>query len=222
VEFFVVGQRYSSDDAIPSFPQAMNGDLGIYTQFVAVFTIFLSTFMALGLQKILDHLPQQRWPCFFIALTLFLRFLAGSANQMWRENVLVVPIRDRRFNIMWDFCWLAVFASIALGICYSANVEAFLVWCIGFGVAATMAAIIDTARQHRRAQRARDWVGGWFLINLIFSVAAALCYAWYSKLGGDKVALLDVSVPVGVLVLVSCGLLIADLCHQINVLYPKP
>src|SRR5438094_4025207 len=99
-----------------------------YSPIVTVFTVFFSAFMAIGLQKILENLNNQKWLCFLIAFTLFFRFLTGSANHLWFKYVRVNPSPAAKHDIVWHFVWLLLFGFIALEMCYADSAGAFLVW----------------------------------------------------------------------------------------------
>lgn len=186
---------------------------------VTVATVFFSTFMAIGLQKILEHLDEQKWLCFLVAFTLFLRFLLGSANQLWDDYVRVSPSREARNCIPLDFVWLIAFGLVGLLMCYANSAEHFLIWCGVFGMLAIVAPIYDTWRRHRIGKRASDFFFKWLIINFSFTVAVGLTYLWYTAGPERGRNATGWSRSFSTLTLVSLALLIFDIYHQLNALY---
>jgi hypothetical protein len=196
-------------------------DENFYSQTVNVITIFFSTFMAIGLQKILDQpLDGQSRLCFIVALSLFLRFLAGSANHLWFEHVKVTPTKETGKDLLWHFVWLMLFAFFGLQMCYSDSVNKFLLWTAGFAVLAVALPFVDTLREHLRGEKASDWFYKWVKINVAFLIAVGVVYFWY-KAGGQKNVLYGVNLPIGLFALFCLVLLLRDLYVQFDYLHHK-
>src|SRR5205814_1785482 len=88
-----------------------------------------------GLKRLLDEhsfVPENaQWPCFFMSVFLFLRFLLGSSNHMWFEFVRPDLAQDSAFcaprsQILNDFLFLVMFGLIGMAICYSTTLDQFL------------------------------------------------------------------------------------------------
>ena len=108
-----------------------------YEQSIRVMTTFFAALLTLGLKKILDGPPLvfgiDTWPCFFLSVFIFLRFLLGSSNHMWVEFVNVdrdspalpttgVPHPAR---IISDFVFLLALGLIGFAMCSAADLRTF-------------------------------------------------------------------------------------------------
>jgi hypothetical protein len=186
-----------------------------YSQTVNVITIFFSTFMAIGLQKILEqHLDGQSWLCFVVAFTLFLRFLSGSANHLWFEHVIAIPNETTRRGLLWHSGWLTMFAFLGLQICYAPSIKQFLMWSGAFGLLTVVAPLIDTCREHKRGEKVSDLFYKWLLLNVAFSAAVGL--AWLGYFEVKDTAFHGIRLPLAMLSFVCVILLLLDLHIQLK------
>jgi hypothetical protein len=192
-----------------------------YSQTVTVITIFFSTIMALGLQKILEEpLGKQKWWCFFVALTLFVRFLAGSANHLWFEHVTATATKEKKNGLLWHFGWLTLFAYFGLRICYSDSLEKFLIWNGVFGLLAVAAPFFDTWREHKLKRKGNELFFKWLGINGAFLAAVGLVYLWYWA-GGKGAKPYELTLMIASLGVCCAVLLLADLHIQLKYLHVK-
>ncbi len=102
-----------------------------YEATIRVVTAFFAALIGFGLKQLLDvrYKPDMElsafWlPCFITAVSLFLRFITGSANHLWLEYVRYDPALKWSFAV--DILFLAIFGVIAPLICYSDSLAQFL------------------------------------------------------------------------------------------------
>jgi hypothetical protein len=210
-----------------------------YENAVRVITAFFAVLLGFGLKRLLDSTtfspPNALWPCFFLSVLLFLRFLLGSTNHMWFEFVRPDLKQDSSFNasrtqLLNDFLFLVAFGLIGVGICYSQDLEQFLqlnLLLAGVGltwVVAYAAAGVFTRKVLKRndAISKGQW-GYWGWINLIqfAAVLTVKCLIipadwgtvpwWPALLPGDA---WDISLLL--LTLVYLVLLIVDVAFQLK------
>ena len=149
-----------------------------YDATIRVTTAFFAALAGIGLKHLLDAhegdaLAPYRVPCFLIAVTLFLRFLTGSANHLWLEHIR----HDKRSPAIFlaDFLFLVFFGIVAAFICYAPDLNAFLELCRLLLVASIAWAIAVKAPpiDPKMADRGAWW--GWSVIN----VAHILVFWWF-------------------------------------------
>jgi hypothetical protein len=112
-----------------------------YESAIRVITSFFAVLLGLGLKKLIEPDPAfgsetLRWASAFLSVLLFLRFLLGSSNHMWRDYVFVdtnQPLEpgenpDLRRRMIHDFLFLLVFGLLGVIICYADTPSSFLVW----------------------------------------------------------------------------------------------
>jgi hypothetical protein len=172
-----------------------------YEQSVRVITAFFSVLLGFGLKALLDEASKgdgvmpagTLWPCFFASTFLFLRFLVGSNNHMWREYVFPDGKADTNFQaskvgLLRDFTFLIIFGFFGVGICYARSLDTFLrlnlallffalIW-VFVGVIYTSAKGRGSATGVRTDQR-RWWFWRW--INL--AQVAVVCVVIYFQNG---------------------------------------
>jgi hypothetical protein len=172
-----------------------------YEQAVRVITAFFSVLLGFGLKALLDEASKgdvvmptgTLWPCFFASTFLFLRFLVGSNNHMWREYVFPDRKEDTSFRaskvgLLRDFSFLMIFGFFGVGICYAKSIDAFLwlnlvllvialVW-VFVGVGYISITGRDLPTDVRKKQR-RWWFWRW--INLV--QVAVVCFVIYFRDG---------------------------------------
>ena len=162
-----------------------------YEQATRVITAFFAVLLGFGLKKLLDQEEftpaNAQWPCFFMSVLLFLRFLLGSSNHMWFEFVRPDISQTSTFTasgirILNDFIFLVVFGLIGVAICYSTTLDEFLklnllltgvalIWVVVY------AAIFKSRKRTREDAIPEGEWGYWWWINLLqFSVVFAVLH----------------------------------------------
>lgn len=157
-----------------------------YENAIRTITAFFAVLLGFGLKRLLDSgtsapsfsPAHALWPCFFLSVLLFLRFLLGSANHMWFEFVrpdrkegATLAFDKLRVRILNDFAFLVVFGLVGVGICYSETLDQFLrlnllLAAIGIVWVAVYWLIGKTRGRAAGAASAGRW-GYWGWINLI-------------------------------------------------------
>jgi hypothetical protein len=95
-------------------------------QSVRVLTTFFAALIGFGLKHLLDSpIPGVGWLAFLLAIVVFLRFLTGSANHLWREHVKAGVEACDHWLYALDLGFLVIFGVIALAICYARTAEGF-------------------------------------------------------------------------------------------------
>jgi len=176
-----------------------------YDPTTRVCTVFFSALIGFGLNRLLQQQPPvpiaaDRWPCFVLALLLFLRFLFGSANHLWFELVRPKAPAPNPTLILWDMVCLIAFGLLAIRICDSTSTTAFLWSNLIFGVTATMIAIINLIR----ADPTRFFAIAWLIINVLHTAAVGASLYW--------------GFPLIYLIVVFFLLLLADTVFQLEML----
>ena len=157
-----------------------------YEQSIRVITAFFSVLLGFGLKALLDNAYKETnftpigavWPCFFASVFLFLRFLLGSNNHLWREYVFPDGNAQKRFEaprieLVRDFAFLMIFGGFGVAICYAKSLESFLqfnFWLLLFALVWVLVSIAygwarpADSEEGKRSQR-RWWFWAW--INLL-------------------------------------------------------
>jgi hypothetical protein len=96
-------------------------------QSIRVLIAFFAALVGFGLKNLPDHpLPGGGWMAFLVAVALFLRFMTGAANHLWREHAKSgVKDGDKHLYVL-DLTFLIVFGVIAALMCYACTTRRFL------------------------------------------------------------------------------------------------
>lgn len=140
-----------------------------YEATIRVVTAFFAALIGFGLKQLLDvrYKPDMElaayWlPCFITAVSLFLRFITGSANHLWLEYVKNDPSLKWSFSI--DILFLVILGIIAPLICYSDSLSQFLYLSALLSLAAFAWGLIAPRVEKRKEEG--DW-RNWLLIDIL-------------------------------------------------------
>jgi hypothetical protein len=194
-----------------------------YEPSINVFTVFFSALVGLGLQNLLtqqepDSFGPDRWPCFILAVLIFLRFLTGSANHLWFEYVWKPPADGGRRLLFRDLFSLTAFGVLALRICYTKSVTEFLFWTVFLVAAAAIWGLLDLALQvFMVTTPASNWASVWLVINVVQAISI-FASQYVHDHWEVAVPYLGWSWSMMALILLSMVLLWWDFKHQLRVL----
>ena len=146
-----------------------------YAQSIIASRNFFAILIGLSLQHILDTernlddpIYLNRWPLFLIGTLLFLRFLIGSANHLWKEYIRRPGTTSSQGRVLFDLGFLTLFGALGVVAFYQASVSSFLIWVGVISVSALMWGLIDQCCRPNS-----DW-RFWLWINLAQSGAIIL------------------------------------------------
>jgi hypothetical protein len=197
----------------------------MYEQIIRVTTAFFSALIGFGLKHLLDIRPEDagdfardQWPCFILAVLLFLRFLLGSANHLWFEYVRKPPQRVHPGLLVWDLTFVILFGILASVICYSNTVIQFLFWSLTLlGVAIFWNIFDPFVRWLVDLRAAGNWTGPWLGINALQAISIGVAQCFHGCII-KVVPSLESSWSVTVLVPIFAVCLLYDVIHQLTVL----
>lgn len=193
-----------------------------FGQTISIATTFFSLMVGVGLSRILEPekfhetFPEDRWYCFVAALLLFLRFLFGSANHLWKEFGARDFDTGARNSIIWHLFCLILFGFIAIRICYTYDALDFLVWNIRFGLVAVAFAFFGLIMKTDESVFGQNWSKGWFGINAVQAVVAYGILKWVEcEKAGEGISS-NFNLPLTCLVATFAILLFCDLGFQLR------
>ena len=153
-----------------------------------------------------------KWLFFLVAAFIFLRFLSGSANNLWLENQKYERARKPKDDrlILVGFFWITLFGSLGAYLCYAGGPLQFF-WRAFFLLSATVvgSTLQWLAYAFGWTSPIGRWGDWWTLVN--GTQLAAVVVLWQTDVLGSSW-----STRLSILAIVSGVILIVDFYWQLK------
>jgi len=130
-------ERREQGERVPYYPR--------YEPSIRVVTVFFAAVLGFGLKHLLDTVKKDsleiythKWLFFLVAVFIFLRFLTGSANNLWLEHQKYKRVERRRelakllswltrddVQVTFSLSWLTFFGLLGVYLCYAGTAREF-------------------------------------------------------------------------------------------------